>query len=459
MMKKTIVLGLLSATVLIAVAQKSPHGSIQIQCENCHSTETWKIRSDAAFQHASTGFDLTGAHQTLKCKICHPGLVFTGLKGTCQSCHTDIHTGELGINCLRCHSTKIWKITDMIQRHDQTRFPLIGRHASADCQLCHMRNANQQYTGTPTTCIGCHRIDYQNAQNPNHTLSGFSTDCIQCHRMNAVMWGGSFDHQFTAFPLTGAHRAVICSKCHTTSNFKSAPQDCYICHINDYNTVQSPNHVMGKFLHQCTSCHTTTAWRPSQFNHSNTSFALVGAHQTVPCDQCHVNQQYSGLSQNCIDCHRADFNAVQNPNHVTGLFSNQCLTCHSMGGWKPATFDHNTTKFSLTGAHVAIPCQNCHTNGNYQLAYSNCYQCHQTDFQGATTPVPHVSFPTDCSSCHTTNPGWTPSTYSHANAVPRFPQDNRHRSATCTKCHQNSANYTIPCCLNSGCHNTCAGGD
>jgi nitrate/TMAO reductase-like tetraheme cytochrome c subunit len=143
---------------------------------------------------------------------------------------------------------------------------------------------------------------------------------------------------------------------------------------------------------------------------------------------------------------------------VSGLFSTNCTSCHGMNAWQPATFDHNTTRFSLTGAHTTVQCQLCHTNGNYQLVYTNCYQCHATNFTGATTPVPHTGFSTDCSTCHTTNPGWTPSTYNHANAVPQFPQDNRHRSADCTKCHQNPTNYTIPCCQSSGCHNSCAGG-
>jgi hypothetical protein len=604
MMKKLFVLGLLIALFQTLAAQTSPHGAIKIECGNCHSTDSWKMQSDAQFSHATTGFDLTGAHRKLDCRSCHEKLKFTGINADCQPCHTDIHKGELGPNCLRCHSTQNWKITDIIQRHQQTRFPLLGQHITAPCEACHTQNANQQYTGLPTTCIGCHRYDYLNSQNPNHTLAGFSTECTICHPVNAAAWGSGFDHQMTAFPLSGAHRAVQCSLCHTNNVFKSTPHDCYACHLSNYNAVQSPSHVAGNFSHQCLNCHNTTIWTPSTFNHATTLFPLVGAHQTVPCASCHVNNVYAGLHQNCIDCHRTDFNSAVNPNHIAGNFSAICTTCHSMNtwspatfdhsttkfnlsgahiatpcaschvtsnyqlsytncymchqadfqkptnpnhvagnfahtcdqchstsvwtpstfnhantpfplvgahqavpcaschvnnvfaglhqncidchqldfngannpnhvagnfstlctmchslnGWSPATFDHSTTKFALTGAHTTVQCQTCHTNGNYRLVYSNCYQCHSTDFSGATTPVPHIGFSTDCSSCHTTNPGWSPSTYSHANAVPRFPQDNRHQSAACTKCHQNPTNYTIACCQSSGCHNSCAGG-
>jgi hypothetical protein len=677
MMKNLFMLGLLIAVCQTAIAQTSPHGAIKIECGNCHSTDSWKMQNDEQFSHASTGFDLTGAHRKLECRSCHEKLKFTGLKADCQPCHTDIHKSELGPSCLRCHSTQDWKITDMIQRHQMTRFPLLGQHITVPCQSCHAQNANQQYAGTPIACIGCHRNDFVNSRNPNHTVAGFSTNCLQCHLVNAATWGGGFDHQMTAFPLTGAHRAVQCSQCHTNNAFKSTPQDCYTCHVSNFNAVQNPNHLAGKYSHQCLTCHntnvwtpstfnhattvfplvgahlavpcaschvnnvyaglhqncidchrtdfngaanpnhvagnfsticmtchsmiawnpatfdhsttkfpltgkhstlpcqnchingnyqlvylncyqchqndftqaanpnhvsgnfshvcetchsttswssatfdhsttrfiltgahiatpcaschvnnnyqlsytncymchqadfqkptnpnhvsgnfaqkcdqchTTTVWTPSTFNHANTPFPLVGAHQAVPCTSCHVNNVYAGLHQNCIDCHQTNFNTATNPNHVAGNFSTTCTTCHSMTAWSPASFDHSTTKLPLTGAHTSVQCQTCHTNGNYQLVYTNCYQCHAADFTGATTPVPHTGFSTDCSACHTTNPGWTPSTYNHTNAVPRFPQDNRHRSAACTKCHQNVTNYTIACCQSSGCHNTCAGG-
>jgi hypothetical protein len=439
-MKMKFVFGMLLVGLSIVSAQTSPHGTIRIECENCHATDSWKMRKDSKFKHVSTGFDLTGAHKTLECKNCHEGVHFAGTKRTCYSCHTDVHKGELGTDCLRCHTTQTWRITDMVQRHQQTRFPLLGPHAIAPCQSCHTRTADQQYTGMPTTCIGCHTADYQGAQNPNHTFAGFSSNCTQCHQMTAPRWGGSFDHTFTAFPLTGTHQAIPCSQCHSKSKFKGTSQECYVCHLTVYQTVQSPNHAAGGFSRFCLTCHSTNGWKPSLFSHENTLFPLVGAHRAVPCDQCHENNQYTSLHRNCIDCHQADFNAAVSPNHASGLFSTSCTSCHGMNSWKPATFNHSTTKFVLTGKHIAVPCQTCHTNGNYQLVYTDCYQCHSTDFQGTINPN-HVTgnFSHSCQTCHTMI-AWQPATFDHNTT--KFSLTGAHIAVPCQTCHTNG-NYQL----------------
>jgi hypothetical protein len=442
-MKKLLVLGMLLFCFCIADAQTSPHGDIKIACANCHTTDSWRMRKDAQFNHASTSFELTGIHKTISCKSCHEELLLVGTKKECQVCHADVHKGNLGPDCARCHSTQTWHITDMIQRHQQTRFPLLGRHGLTECQACHVQYTSQVYMGTPTTCTGCHILDFQNAQNPNHLAAGFSTDCAQCHQINALSWnfiGGNFNHQATAFPLTGAHRAVPCSQCHSNNNFKSTPQDCYSCHAAIYLSVQSPNHAAGGFSHLCVTCHTTNTWNPSTFSHDNTAFPLVGAHRAILCEQCHINNQYAGLHTNCIDCHQTNFNTATNPNHVAGAFSTNCVLCHSMNAWQPATFNHGTTNFSLTGAHISVQCQQCHTNGNYQLTYTGCSLCHISDFTSTTNPN-HVAsgFPKTCETCHSTT-SWTNATFDHSTT--NFPLTGAHTSVQCQTCHTNG-NYQL----------------
>src|SRR5512135_3034813 len=90
--------------VLPGFAQESPHGQLSIPCNACHSTDSWTMRKDATFDHASTGFALVGKHATVKCASCHNGLVYTRISADCNSCHGDVHKKELGSNCLRCHS-------------------------------------------------------------------------------------------------------------------------------------------------------------------------------------------------------------------------------------------------------------------------------------------------------------------------------------------------------------------
>ena len=36
-------------------------------------------------------------------------------------------------------------------------------------------------------------------------------------------------------------------------------------------------------------CHNTTQWTGATFDHTATGFALTGAHTSVQCAQCHVN--------------------------------------------------------------------------------------------------------------------------------------------------------------------------
>lgn len=421
-------------------AQTSPHGDIKIACEKCHTTDSWHMRTDAEFTHASTGFELTGMHRTIECNSCHEKFVFTGAQKACQTCHTDVHKGNLGLECIRCHSTLTWRITDMMQRHQQTRFPLLGRHAQAECQACHTQYANQQYAGTPTICLGCHNVDFQNAQNPNHLFAGFSTDCVQCHQVTDASWGGSFNHQLTVFPLTGAHQAVPCSQCHLNNNFKSISQDCYTCHQTNYQAVQSPNHAAGGFSHLCQTCHTTTVWKPSTFSHDNTAFPLVGAHRAVLCEQCHINNQYVGLHSNCVDCHLRDFNTAANPNHVAGTFTTNCTFCHGMNSWQPATFNHSTTKFPLTGTHTTLQCQLCHTNGNYQITYNGCYACHIAEYNGTTNPNHGAGgFVKTCETCHSTS-SWANATFDHSST--KFPLTGAHTTLQCQLCHTNG-NYQL----------------
>lgn len=422
------------------LAQQSPHGKIKNACEDCHSTESWKMREDAKFDHASTGFELMGRHKFVQCRSCHDQLEFTKARPGCLTCHTDVHRSELGTNCSRCHSMESWIVADMKQRHQQTRFPLFGRHTLADCEACHERASSHRYAGTPLTCISCHRSDYLAAANPNHVSAGFSVDCNRCHKVVAADWGGGFDHGLTRFPLTGAHRALSCSQCHVNNQFTQLPTDCYSCHAAAYASAQSPDHVNGKFSHICQLCHTTAAWQPSIFDHNSTGFQLTGAHRTTACQDCHVAGNYQLSFTGCVQCHLVNYQQSQNPNHVAGNFPQTCQDCHSATAWSPASFNHALTKFPLTGGHLAVSCVGCHVAGNYQIVYSGCYPCHQSDFTGTTNPN-HVqaNFSHSCENCHTTA-SWTTATFDHSTT--KFPLTGKHAITGCQLCHV-GGNYQL----------------
>jgi nitrate/TMAO reductase-like tetraheme cytochrome c subunit len=437
-MKRLMLLVLFVASA--ATAQQSPHGNIKLACETCHSTDSWTLRTDAAFNHNSTGFALEGRHQSVACRSCHENLVFTSKSPDCASCHTDVHKNELGTNCVRCHSSDGWVVPDMRAKHEGTRFPLLGRHGLISCDDCHARETSSRFAGTPVACIACHKKEYDATTAPNHVAAGFGVECMTCHRVNDLSWPGGFDHNLTSFPLTGIHQTIPCSDCHKNNAFDRLSVNCYDCHKADFENSQSPNHVAGGFSQQCATCHTTAAWRPAAFDHNATRFPLTGKHTGLECQTCHTNGNYQLTYTDCYQCHSSEFNGVSSPNHVAGNFSHYCLTCHTTSAWNPATFSHAATNFPLTGAHTSTTCQSCHTNGNYQLTYADCYQCHQGDFSQTTNPS-HASgnFSHACLTCHTTA-AWQPASFDHTPT--QFPLTGAHTTIQCASCHVNG-NYQL----------------
>ena len=135
------------------------------------------------------------------------------------------------------------------------------------------------------------------------------------------------------------------------------------------------------FPTDCQVCHTTTNWLGAVFDHNKTTFPLTGAHTTVACATCHVNNNYTTLPTDCYGCHTKDFNGTTNPNHAKSGFPTTCAVCHNTTTWLNATFDHNKTAFPLTGAHTTVACATCHVNNNFTTLPTDCYGCHQKDFK------------------------------------------------------------------------------
>jgi predicted CXXCH cytochrome family protein len=444
------------AKAQIATAN-NPHGKIKIACNDCHTTKGWSpLRLDLKFKHEKTGFALEGQHAVVECKQCHASLKFTGAPKDCKSCHQDVHNGTLGQNCERCHTFQSWQdVSRVTVVHQSTRFPLLGRHQHVGCDNCHASQGESRFINMPLQCGVCHRQDYEATTNPNHQLAGFSLRCEICHSSAITGWqisgtGGlsGFDHNRTRFPLTGAHLAAACSQCHVNNQFTGAPTDCFSCHQADFQRPANPNHVASNFPHDCLTCHTINAWRPANFDHNRTQFPLTGAHLAVACDQCHVNNRFTGTPKDCFSCHQSDFQSTANPNHVAANFSQICTSCHTTSAWKPATFDHNKTRFPLLGAHTRAACAQCHVNNRFAGTPMDCFSCHQADFQRPTNPN-HVTlnFSHDCTSCHTVN-AWTPATFDHDGQYFRI-YSGKHRGKwqTCATCHVNATNYKVFECI------------
>ena len=441
-------------------AAANPHGAINIPCANCHTYTSWKpIRRSADFDHSKTRYPLLGQHRDIDCTSCHTKLVFTNTSTRCADCHADLHRGQFGASCDRCHTVRAWDTSQVaVRSNHQNRFPLVLAHAVADCEACHKGAASGQFQGLSTQCYACHAKDFQSTTTPNHVASQYSTRCEQCHTMSSWL-GARFDHAQTGFPLLGAHGTVACMACHVNNNYAltSANTACAACHMADYRATTVPNHVTGRLPTTCEQCHTVNSWATASFDHAQTGFPLAGAHTTVACAACHVKNNYALTSANtaCSACHLADYQSAMSPNHVTGHLPTTCEQCHTVSSWANANFDHSQTGFSLTGAHASVSCVACHANNNYTLTNANaaCSSCHMSDYQGTTNPK-HVagSFPTDCSVCHSTS-NWSGAVFNHA--ATGWALTGAHSSAACVACHGNN-NYSLnggsTACIN--CHQT-----
>ena len=279
-----------------------------------------------------------------------------------------------------CHNTTSW--TNAKFDHNKTTFPLTGAHVTVPCATCHVNN---NYTTLPTDCYGCHQKDFTGTTNPNHVKSGFPTTCAVCH--NTTTWLNSTFNHAAVFPLTGAHATTACAACHTNNNFTTVPKDCYSCHKADYNGTTNPNHATGRLPHRLPGLPQHHHWTGANFDHNKTVFPLTGAHVTVACATCHVNNNYKTLPTDCYGCHTKDYNGPPIRITCSRGFPTACVVCHSTTSWTNATFDHNKTTFPLTGAHISVPCATCHVNNNYTTLPTDCYGCHQKDFTGTTNPI------------------------------------------------------------------------
>ena len=433
-------------------SQTSPHGDeLNIKCDVCHISKNWTtivIKKDS-FNHNDTSYPLVGQHQSVSCKKCHINLNFANAKTDCNSCHVDVHQQTLGNDCGRCHTPLTWKVENITQIHNQSRFPLHGSHAQVDCLKCHKSASLLRFDPMGTQCIDCHTTDYYATTNPSHVASKFPKDCFMCHNENNWQ-SATFNHNNTAFPLTGAHTGIDCIQCHA-KGYSVTPTTCVSCHLTNYNATTNPNHITAKFSTDCQTCHNVTTWSPSTFNHNTaTSYPLTGSHIGVACVSCHKNG-YGVIPTSCVSCHLSNYNATTNPNHITAKFSTDCQTCHNVTVWSPSTFNHNTaTTFPLTGAHIGVTCVSCHKNG-YGVIPTTCVSCHLTNYNATTNPN-HITakFSTDCQTCHNVTV-WSPSTFNH-NTATSFPLTGSHIGVTCVSCHKNGYGVIPTTCVS--CHLT-----
>lgn len=376
-------------------------------CARCHVANDWK---QARFNHAETVFALRGKHADAKCASCHKLPRSQGKLGTdCVACHKDddVHKGTMGQACGSCHVENAWAQARF--DHGKTGYPLIGRHAQAECSGCH-RQTNV-FRDAPTECIACHKADDRHA-------GTLGKDCAACHQPQAWTPSRGFDHSRTAFPLAGKHRAAACLGCHKgPTQFRGVAKACVDCHRQD-------DSHKGRNGSDCGSCHDAGSWKNATFDHARmTRFALSGSHGRLACAGCHKGDLHRDkLDMSCASCHRG-----KDPH--AGTLGESCENCHNTEQWIQVQVDHDRTAFPLIGQHRAVQCKGCHEGQKFKDAPVACAGCHAKDDKH------RGRLGNDCGACHSPR-DWRLWEFDHGKTT-KFPLQGAHASLLCESCHTN----------------------
>ena len=446
----------------IALGKPVAHIPTAEDCSVCHKTDRFK---GVVFAHA--GIDVSN------CALCHDGTISLGkdrfhLPTTedCSVCHGGDYTTftsgvfhanvQVNDNCSTCHDGVI-----TIGKSD-THIP-----TDQQCNFCHSVNAfrpsnfvDAVHVNISVGCVDCHNDRFATnsaivpGKSPNHIAS--SNLCESCHSLTTFAVVEQVDHQQVFGVCSDCHNGVMaigkppghvptsgeCNDCHTSTssffnvdlngnyNHNNISDGCSRCHNGTLAIGKHGAHV--ETVSECNACHTTAAFIPASFDHSNynSDCARSGCHTgalnaapgqpvghpdtnalNMDCIYCHNTTAFfmgnvfnhdliSSGQLACLACHDGvDAVALVKPvSHLAT--SSDCGMCHNTSGFLPAFVDHGSEAVTGTVANP-IRCDSCHNN---------------VDAIGLPQPpATHmpVTAPEDCGDrCHT--PGsFSAGTYDH----------------------------------------------
>ena len=454
---------------------QNPNGKDCVRCHLEHNGEDFHLLhwepSEKSFDHRQTGYALEGKHTALACEKCHTpshmaladrelikkkdlGKSYFGLSPACQTCHNDPHKGQLGNECSKCHTVESWKAAKEFD-HAKTRYPLTGLHMKVPCEKCHKPDTPSgpaRYRDMKfDTCSACH-LDPHRGE--------FKKACETCHTTSSwksMLAGFSFDHSKTKYPLVGKHTQVACTACHVNGDFKReiAFAQCKDCHKPDPHKGQFDARAKEG---ECSECHTLEGWKASLFGvkeHDTSAYPLRGKHATVECSKCHIpagrDTIYKVQFGACTDCHKD----AHDNQFAAAPYNNKCELCHTVVDFPRVTFTiakHRNTRFALAGAHVAVPCSDCHKVGGggrtdkilpFKFEDRTCTACHQDPHKGEFAErmarKRANGAPFGCEACHTVKSWADINGFDHSKT--KFALLGAHRTVACSECHKATSAY------------------
>lgn len=271
-----------------------------------------------------------------KCTHCHaPIHCITDTR--CQDCHKEIAEDRMNVNTLH------------------GRLPGVSR-----CQNCHIEHKGAD---AELTALAFPNIDH-------YLLAGFSLDK---HINNYE--GEQFN----------------CSTCHSKDGNFLETIDCVSCHAaEDHNYIAEHIETYGL---ACADCHDGKDRMMAGVHHEDW-YPLVGGHEDLNCEDCHLDGRYVGLSSNCATCH-------EDPDLHAGVFGDNCSICHSETAWAPAQLKEHS--FALEhGGELIEDCETCHAGTYTEYPCGTCHEDVDMKQAHADVETPDLQ---DCVSCHPSGRG------------------------------------------------------
>ncbi|HIF96417.1 MAG TPA: hypothetical protein EYQ54_05210, partial [Myxococcales bacterium] len=180
------------------------------------------------------------------------------------------------------------------------------------------------------------------------------------------------------------------------------------------------------------------------FDHFRTRFPLMGGHERVSCEKCHVGGGFQGTPVRCAICHDGSgilSDSGKNVRHIRT--TNECGDCHLQVAWVPSRVDHAAVIGGCADCHNGLGapgkppshpqssnlCEDCHRSMTWlgaRFDHSNltgsCFSCHN-GVSATGKPMSHIQSSNLCEDCH--SPGsWSNARFNHAGV-----------SGNCFSCH------------------------
>lgn len=137
-------------------------------------------------------------------------------------------------------------------------------------------------------------------------------------------------------------------------------------------------------------------------------------------------------------------------------------------------FNHLSTGFPLTGSHVRVECETCHTGGIFKGTPKDCAGCHSVGRRviAPAKPSNHMDTSAPCDTCHTNTVTFTGARFNHMGVQPKAcmtchtgihapgkPSGHVVTMSSCDSCHRTSSwipagfNHTGTFLVCANCHN------